>query len=103
MFEAPWTFAGDESGDTSFRFDRGATRHFVVAIIGTQQPEALRQALAELRQRRNLPANYEFSFHGTTACCLPRKTAQLAQARWLEQATTVGDSLLGSKKTVKVF
>lgn len=67
MFEAPWTFASGEAGDTSFRFDRGATRHFVVAIIGTQQPEALRQALAELRQRRNLPANYEFSFHWTTA------------------------------------
>jgi len=62
-----WTFAGDEAGDVSFRFSRGATRHFVVAIIGTQQPEAWRAALADLRRRHNLPAGYEFGFHRTTA------------------------------------
>ena len=62
-----WTFAGDESGDVSFRFDRGATSHFVIAIIGTRQPQSLRQALSTLRQRHGLPARYEFSFHGTTS------------------------------------
>ena len=62
-----WIFAGDESGDVSFRFDRGATSHFVIALIGTQQSERLRQALTDLRQQYSLPARYEFSFHGTTS------------------------------------
>ncbi|MEW5986733.1 MAG: DUF3800 domain-containing protein [Chloroflexota bacterium] len=61
-----WTFAGDEAGQTSFRFDRGATRYFVVAIIGTREPETLRQALKVLRQEYRLPANYEFGSHKTT-------------------------------------
>lgn len=61
------TFAGDEAGDVSFRFDRGATRYFVVALIGTRQPEALREALRRLREQANLPARHEFSFHRLTS------------------------------------
>ena len=82
----PWTFAGDESGDVSFRFDRGATSHFVVAIIGTQQPDALRQALVDLRRQHSLPAHYEFSFHGTTSyrlrAALFETAAQLDFRTW---------------------
>jgi hypothetical protein len=33
------TFAGDESGDVSFAFDKGASRHFVVAAIATADPD----------------------------------------------------------------
>jgi hypothetical protein len=61
------TFAGDESGDASFRFDRGATRHFVIAIVGTNQPDTLREALRQLRRQYSLPPQYEFSFHKTTS------------------------------------
>lgn len=43
------TFAGDESGDASFAFEKGASRYFVVAVIGTTEPESLRDALTELR------------------------------------------------------
>lgn len=64
------TFAGDESGDVGLRFDHGATRYFVVAIIGTDQPEALRQGLRDLRQQRSLPTRYEFSFHRLTGARL---------------------------------
>jgi len=61
------TFAGDEAGDTGFRFDRGATRHFVIAIVGTSQPDTIREALQRLRRQNNLPSQYEFSFHNTTS------------------------------------
>jgi len=65
-------FAGDEAGDASFRFDRGATRHFVIAIVGTSQPDRLRGALLRLRREYNLPPQYEFSFHNTTSTRLRR-------------------------------
>ena len=43
------TFAGDEAGDVSFNFGKGASRYFVPAFIATQEPDALRETLAELR------------------------------------------------------
>lgn len=68
------TFAGDEAGDVSFRFDKGASRYFVVAIIATARPHELYAALEALRVKYNLPQRYEFSFHKTTA---PRLRAAL--------------------------
>ncbi len=41
------TFAGDEAGDTSFAFAKGASRYFVVAGIATLYPDELRQLLAD--------------------------------------------------------
>jgi hypothetical protein len=58
-----YQFAGDEAGDASFRFERGATHHFVVALIGTSQPDRLRQVLDEVRLQFHLPASFEFKFH----------------------------------------
>jgi hypothetical protein len=60
------TFAGDESGDVSYPFGKGASRHFVVAVIGTAQKQAVRQALAEARHALNLPDDYEFDFNIVT-------------------------------------
>jgi len=60
-------FAGDETGDVSFKFDKGASRYFVVAIIATAHPHELRAALEALRIKYNLPQRYEFRFHRTTA------------------------------------
>ncbi|MEK7278439.1 MAG: DUF3800 domain-containing protein [Chloroflexota bacterium] len=57
------TFAGDESGDVSFNFGKGASRYLVMAVIGTSQPQALRQALADARRNLSLPAHYEFGFN----------------------------------------
>jgi hypothetical protein len=57
-----YQFAGDEAGDVSFRFERGATRHFVVALIGTREPNRLRQALDAVRSQCYLPAGFEFKF-----------------------------------------
>jgi hypothetical protein len=60
------TFAGDEAGHTSFNFEKGATRYFVVAFISADQPDELRQAVARFRQEHSLPMRYEFSFHEAT-------------------------------------
>ena len=49
MNRATYTFAGDEAGDVSFRFQHGASRHFVVALVGCAAPDQLRQVLARVR------------------------------------------------------
>lgn len=61
------TFAGDEAGDVSFAFDKGASRYFVVAVIATSQPHDLRQLLSNLREELHLPAKYEFKFNQLTS------------------------------------
>lgn len=63
MNHSLYQFAGDEAGDASFRFEQGATRQFVVALIGAREPDRLRQALDEVRLQFYLPASFEFKFH----------------------------------------
>jgi hypothetical protein len=58
-----FTFAGDESGDVSFNFGKGASRHFVIVVIATPSPEVLRDVLENLRQDSGLANRYEFGFH----------------------------------------
>lgn len=70
----PPVFAGDEAGDVSFAFDKGASTHFVIALISTAQPDVLRQALFDLRVRRGLPTSYEFKFHKLSGAELRRET-----------------------------
>lgn len=67
------TFAGDESGDVSFAFDKGASRYFVVAVIATADADGLRQRLADLRQQMSLPTTFEFSFNALTSTSLRRR------------------------------
>lgn len=62
-----FTFAGDESGDTSFNFERGASRYFVITVIATQSPDNLRVLLEKLRQESGLAQNYEFGFRKLSA------------------------------------
>ena len=38
----PFHYAGDEAGDVAFAFTQGASRHFVIALIRTTEPETLR-------------------------------------------------------------
>lgn len=59
--------AGDEAGDASFAFGKGASAYFVLAVIVTYQPEGLREELARFRQRRQMPESWEFSFHDLTS------------------------------------
>src|SRR5690349_2159900 len=58
-----FTFAGDESGDVSFNFTKGASRYFVVTVIATQFPDELRKLLDKVRQDSKLPMRYEFGYH----------------------------------------
>lgn len=61
------TFAGDESGDVSSSFGRGASRFFVVAIVGTSEPDGLRGLLACVRHSAGLAPEFEFSYSGPTS------------------------------------
>jgi hypothetical protein len=85
------TFAGDESGDVSFAFDKGASRYFVVAVIATSEPEALRQILADLRQRSGLPGDYEFSFHSLSSAPLRQRTFEALEGADFEGWAVVVD------------
>jgi hypothetical protein len=58
-----FTFAADESGDVSLKFEKGASRYFVLAVVVTQNPDALRGFLEKLRNDLNLSIQYEFGFH----------------------------------------
>jgi hypothetical protein len=62
-----FTFAGDESGEVSFNFAKGASRYFVVAVIGTSETHALRLALVDVRRTLKLRPDYEFGFHTLAA------------------------------------
>lgn len=68
------TFAGDEAGDVSFAFDKGASRYFVVAVIVTSKPDELRDVLARVRTESNLAANFEFKFNHLSAHSLRVRT-----------------------------
>lgn len=74
------TFAGDEAGDASFAFDKGASTHFVLALVATAQPDALRQALADIRKSRGLPADYEFKYHKLSSAALRQAAFGALQA-----------------------
>ena len=89
------TFAGDESGDVSFSFDKGASRYFVVAVIATAAPESLRRLLADVRERSGLPAQYEFSFNVLSSAPLRRRTFEaLAEADFEGWAVVVDKTTL---------
>jgi hypothetical protein len=60
---AIFTFAGDEAGDISFNFEKGASRHFAMAVIATQSPDTLRDLLVDARQKAHLPKGFDFHFN----------------------------------------
>jgi hypothetical protein len=65
-----FTFAGDEVGDVSFTFTKGATRYFVVALIATSSPDKLRKTLEEVRQQSGLAQTFEFKFRAISSAAL---------------------------------
>lgn len=65
-----FTFAGDEAGDASFVFKKGASRYFVMAVVATQNPEALRSMLADVRQKAHLPQGFDFHFNSLASAKL---------------------------------
>jgi hypothetical protein len=55
----------DESGDTGFKFRRGSTLVFVIALVVVDDPTPLDQAVERLRQQYTLPSRDEFKFSET--------------------------------------
>jgi len=62
-----FTFAGDEAGDFSFNFEKGASRYIVVAVIATPEPDALRELLSDIRRKNRLSPSHEFGFHNISS------------------------------------
>ena len=62
-----FTFAGDEAGDVSFAFAKGASRYFVVTVIATPNPDDLRAVLEKVRKEASLPRTYEFGFNSVSS------------------------------------
>ena len=57
----------DESGDLGFKFKRGSTRFFTIALVVFENSEAVlscQQAIEGLRNRLELFPRFEFHFHG---------------------------------------
>lgn len=65
-----YVFAGDEAGDPSFSFGRGASRYFVFTLIATATPDDLRICLDRVRSQNKLPASFEFRYHELTSARL---------------------------------
>jgi len=86
-----FTFAGDEAGDVSFNFGKGASRHYVMAVIATTEPQKVRQTLAEVRQEFDLPASYEFSFHGMSSSAIRQGVFQALRGADFEAWALVVD------------
>lgn len=74
-----FTLAGDEAGDASLNFEKGASRYFVVAVIATQDADALRSVLIDLRRRENFAENFEFHFNSLASAKLRQKTMTAIQ------------------------
>ncbi len=59
-----FTYAyGDESGDTGFSFEHGASRYFSIALLLTNHPEQIRRQIERLRATLGLSAQTEFKFY----------------------------------------
>jgi hypothetical protein len=76
---ATFTLAGDEAGDASLNFEKGASRYFVVALVGTQDADGLRSVLENLRSRENYSEGFEFHFNALTTRRLRERTLSAIQ------------------------
>lgn len=82
----PALFSGDESGNLGFAFLQGGTRCFVVALVGFEEPDQVREQMERFRKERGLVGR-EFSFHETTSQRLKERLLQfcatLSFAAWV--------------------
>ncbi len=85
------TFAGDEAGDVSFAFDKGASRYFVVAVVATPKPNELRHLLAQVREEAHLPAQFEFKFNHFASAKLRTRTLEALAHAPFESWAIVAD------------
>ena len=90
-----FTFAGDESGDASLNFAKGASRYFVLTLVATQDADGLRSVLRDLRSRANLPENFEFRFNDLASSkILAKAMSALQDADFMAWAMVVDKTTL---------
>jgi len=90
-----FTFAGDEAGDVSFKFEKGASQYFVVTVIATKSPDDLRNLLADIRQKAHLPQGFDFHFNSLASAKLRNLLfSSLANANFEAWAIVVDKSNL---------
>lgn len=87
-------FAGDESGDVSFNFGKGASRYFVMAVIATVKPEELRGNLAKVRSELGLSSSYEFRFNSISSIQIRQRVFQSLQISEFDAWALVVDKTL---------
>jgi len=75
-----FTFAGDEAGDASLNFKKGASRYFVIAVVATQDADSLRAVLGDLRKREKFTQGFEFHFNSMASEKLRVKTLSALQS-----------------------
>ncbi|MFZ5909286.1 MAG: DUF3800 domain-containing protein [Chloroflexota bacterium] len=93
-----FTFTADESGDTSLKFEKGASRYFVISVIATQFPDSLRSFLEDLRKELDLTNHYEFGFHKLASKKLRKKIfTALSGADFEAWAILVDKTTLGEE------
>lgn len=59
----------DESGDLGFKFERGSTRFFTIALVifeSVEAAQACQRAIERLKSALDLPPRFEFHFHDDT-------------------------------------
>jgi hypothetical protein len=93
-----FTFTVDESGDASLRFEKGASRYFVISVIATQFPDSLRGFLENIRKDLKLAEHYEFGFHKLASIKLRDKVfTALSEAEFEAWAILVDKTLLNDE------
>ena len=93
-----FTLAGDEAGDASLNFGKGASRYFVVALVATQDADNLRSVLVNMRKQEQFADNFEFHFNALASDKL-RQKGMLA----LKQADFQAWALIVDKTDLPTF
>lgn len=75
-----FTFAGDEAGDASLNFGKGASRYLVLTLVATQDADGLRSVLSGLRKREGLAENFEFRFNNLASSKILEKAMSALQS-----------------------
>jgi hypothetical protein len=90
-----FTFAGDEAGDSSLNFGKGASRYLVLTLVATRNADALRSVLVDLRKQENLPEGFEFRFNNLASSkILEKAMSALRKAEFMVWALVVDKTTL---------
>lgn len=86
-----FTFAGDEAGDFSFNFEKGASRYVVITVIATSDPDSLRELLSNIRKDNRLSPSHEFGFHNTSSAQLRQRVFTALRSANFEAWALIAD------------